>query len=198
MIVMKAFEYGFTTRHTGLIYSKGLDKHGVNVLSCHADSGHSLPRSYGCTIVSLNGAAISLSAKRHTLTGSATCHDEIIEFSIAGNKVVGYRNMMEEMHLAQDKPTVIYQDNEAAIMIEKNRGSLSGQSRHIERKVLTCRNKVEDGQIVPVYLETTMMAADIGTKALGDKQFAYLRDLLTGYSLVKAHHPAYTLPSYIV
>jgi hypothetical protein len=101
------------------------------------------------------------------LTGSATCHDEIIEFSIAGNKVVGYRNMMEEMHLAQDKPTVIYQDNEAAIMIEKNRGSLSGQSRHIERKVLTCRNKVEDGQIVPVYLETSRMAADIGTKALG-------------------------------
>jgi len=197
-IVMKAFEYGFTTRHTGLIYSKGLDKHGINVLSCHADSGHSLPRSYGCTIVFLNGAAISLSANNHTLTGSATCHDEIIEFSIAGNKVVGYRNMMEEMHLAQDKPTVIYQDNEAAIMIEKNRGSLSGQSRHIERKVLTCRNKVEDGQIFPVYLETSMMAADIGTKALGDKQFAYLRDLLTGYSLVKAHHPAYNLPPYIV
>jgi hypothetical protein len=37
-IVMKAFEYGFTTRHTGLIYSKGLDKHGINVMSCHADS----------------------------------------------------------------------------------------------------------------------------------------------------------------
>jgi hypothetical protein len=103
------------------------------------------------------------------LTASATCHDEIIEFAIASNKVVGFRNMMEEMHLAQDKPTVVYQDNEAAIMIEMNRGSLSGQSRHIERKVLTCRNKVEDGQILPVYLETTRMIADIGTKALRDK-----------------------------
>jgi hypothetical protein len=93
---------------------------------------------------------------------------------------------------------VIYQDNEAAIMIAMNRGSLSGQSRHIDRKVLTCRNKIEDGKIVPKYLETAKMIADIGTKAFGDKQFAYLRDMLTGYSLVKEHHPSYSLPTYIV
>jgi hypothetical protein len=106
--------------------------------------------------------------------------------------------MMEEMHLGQDKPTVIYQDNEAAIMIAMNRGSLSGQSRHIDRKVLTCRNKIEDGKIIPKYLETAKMIADIGTKAFSDKQFAYLRDMLTGYSLVKANHPSYSLPTYIV
>jgi hypothetical protein len=39
---------------------------------------------------------------------------------------------MEEMHLGQDKPTVIYQDNEAAIMIAMNRclgslGTLTGK-----------------------------------------------------------------------
>jgi hypothetical protein len=69
---------------------------------------------------------------------------------------------------------------------------------HIERRVLTSRNKVEDGQIMPVYIDTTRMIADIGTKAFGDKQFAYLRDLLTGYSLVKKHHATHKLPSYIV
>jgi hypothetical protein len=146
----------------------------------------------------MNGAAISMSAKKHTLAASSTCHDEIIEFSIAANKVVGFRNMMEEMHLSQDRPTTIYQDNEAAIMISMNRGSMSNQSRHIERRVLTCRNKIEDGQIIPKYISTIHMIADIGTKAFGDKQFAYLRDLLTGYSLVKAHHPSYALPAYIV
>ena len=41
-----------------------------------------------------------------------------------------------------------------------------------------------------------MLPAD--AKAFGDKQFAYLRDLLTGYSLVKRHHPTYALPAYIV
>ena len=80
------FEYGHTTRHTGIIYSKGLDQHGVNVLSCHADSGHSLPRSYGGTTCMMNGAAVTMSAKKHSLTASGTYHDEIIEFSIAANK----------------------------------------------------------------------------------------------------------------
>jgi hypothetical protein len=75
---------------------------------------------------------------------------------------------------------------------------MSNQSRHIERRVLTCRNKIEDGHIIPKYISTIHMIADIGTKAFGDKQFAYLRDLLTGYSLVKAHHPTYALPDYIV
>jgi hypothetical protein len=197
-ILKKMLEYGHTTRHTGIIYSKGLDKHGVNVLSCHADSGHFLPRSYGGTTCMMNGAAITMSAKKHSLTASGTYHDEIIEFSIAANKVVGLRNMMDEMNLSQDKPTVIYQDNEAAIQIVKNRGSMSGQSRHIDRRVLTSRNKIEDGHIVPVYIETGNMIADLGTKAFGDKQFAYLRDLLTGYSLVKRHHPTYALPADIV
>jgi hypothetical protein len=197
-ILKKVFEYGYSTRDTGLIYSKGLDRHGINVLSCYADSGHSLPRSYGGTTCMMNGAAVTSSAKKHSLTASGTYHDELIEFSIAANKVVGIRNMMEEMHLSQDRPTTIYQDNEAAIMIAMNRGSMSNQSRHVERRILTCRNKIEDSQILPVYIETGKMLADLGTKAFSDKQFAYLRDQMTGYSLVKAHHPSYALPAYIV
>ena len=74
---------------------------------------------------------------------------------------------------------------------------MSGQSRHIERRVLTSRNKIEDGHIVPVYIETGNMIADLGTKAFGDKQFAYLRDLINGYSLVARHHPAYPMPDFV-
>ncbi len=76
-ILRKVFEYGFTTRHLGIIYSKVLNKHGDNTTYCFDDSGHSLPRSYGCTIAMMNGAVISLSAKRHTLTASSTCLWEI-------------------------------------------------------------------------------------------------------------------------
>ena len=196
-VVKKLFEYGYTTRFTGIIYSKGLDKHGDNTLYCFGDSGHSLPRSYGCTIILMNGGALSLSAKRHTITASSTCHDELIEYSIATNKVVGFRNIMSEMGLSQAEATTIYQDNEAAIQISMNRGALSKQSRHMDRKILTARNKIEDRETLPKYIETSKMLADIGTKALSDKQFAYLRDQLTGYSLVKAHPPSYTMPDYV-
>jgi hypothetical protein len=127
-----------------------------------------------------------------------TCHDEIIEFSIAVSRMVGFRNIMSEMGLEQTEATTIYQDNDAAIQIALNRGALSKQSRkHIDRRVLAPRNKVEDGEVNPVYCVTTKMLADIGTKALSDAQFAYLRDLTNGYSLVLKHHPTYPLPLYV-
>ena len=196
-ILKKVFEYGYTTRHMGIIYSKGLDSHGDNTTYCFADSGHSLPRSYGCTIAMMNGAVTSLSAKKHTLTATSTCHDELIEFSIAVNRMVGFRNIMCEMGLEQEEATTIYQDNEAAISIAMNRGSLSKQSRHIERRVLTARNKIEDGSVIPKYCVTARMLADLGTKALPDPQFAYLRDEINGYALVRQHHPTYPLPAYV-
>jgi hypothetical protein len=196
-VLKKVFEYGYTTRHLGIIYSKGLDEHGDNTTYCYADSGHSLPRSYGCTIAMMNGAVTSLSAKRHTLTASSTCHDELIEFSIAVNRMVGFRNVMSEMGLEQKEATVIYQDNEAAIQIAINRGALSKQSRHIDRRILASRNKIEDGEVIPKYCVTAKMLADIGTKALPDAQFAYLRDLINGYSLVAHYHPTYPLPAYV-
>ena len=196
-ILKKVFEYGFTTRHMGIIYSRGLDEHGINTTYCYADSGHSLPRSYGCTIAMMNGAVVSLSAKKHTLTASSTCHDELIEFSIAVNRMVGFRNMMSEMGLDQKHATTIYQDNEAAIQIALNRGALSKQSRHIERRILAARNKIEDGAVVPKHCVTGKMLADLGTKALHDPQFAYLRDHINGYTLVALHHPSYSLPAYV-
>ncbi len=104
---------------------------------------------------------------------------------------------MAEMGLVQEQATTIYQDNEAAIQIALNRGQLSKQSRHIDRRVLTARNKIEDGEVFPKYCVTATMLADIGTKALSDLQFAYLRDLINGYSLVQKHHPSYPLPSYV-
>jgi hypothetical protein len=145
----------------------------------------------------MNGAALSLSAKRHTLTASSTCHDEIIEFSIAVNRIIGLRNIMCEMGLEQSDATTIYQDNEAAIHLAMNRGALSKQSQHIDRKILAARNKIEDHEVKPKKVSTDKMLADMGTKALSDDQFTYLRDQMNGYSLVKCNHPSYALPAYV-
>jgi hypothetical protein len=111
--------------------------------------------------------------------------------------MVGFRNMMSEMGLEQEQATTIYQDNEAAIQIALNRGALSKQSRHIERRILTARNKIEDGAVMPKHCVTGKMLADLGTKALPDSQFPYLRDHINGYTLVAMNHPTYLLPAYV-
>ena len=91
------------------------------------------------------------------------------------------RNLNSEIGLEQDGPTTIFQDNQAAIQIAMNRGSLSKKTRATETRTLTVRNKVEDLKVVPIYIITTDMIADIGTKALDPKLFISLRDRVCGY-----------------
>ena len=93
---------------------------------------------------------------------------------------------MREIGLGQLQPTVIYQDNQAAIQIANNRGALAKKTRAMEMRTLTVRNKVEDMKVIPVYIETAKMLADLGTKALEPTRFEVLRDAMTGYSAWEA------------
>ena len=93
---------------------------------------------------------------------------------------------MKEVGLENKDPTIIFQDNQAAIQIAMNRGSLSKKTRAMEIRVLSLRNKVEDMKVVPIYIDTKLMLADIGTKALDPAQFISLRDQLCGYAPIQA------------
>jgi hypothetical protein len=61
-----------------------------------------------------------------------------------------------------------------------NRGSLAKKTRAMEVRVLSIRNKIEDMKVVPHYLSTDKMIADIGAKALDPKQFCVLRGYAVG------------------
>ncbi len=164
-----------------LLYDDNMEKDKVNVLEGFADSSLSLPRSQGCRLVMLNNAAISFTSKRHTTTDDSTAAAELTEQYLCACDVEGYRNLMQELRLKQDGPTVIWLDNQAAIQIAMNRGSLAKKTRAMDLRVMTIRNKIEEMKVVPMYLRTCEMIADIGTKALDPKLFTYLRDKLCGY-----------------
>jgi hypothetical protein len=130
----------------------------------------------------LNKAAITCTSKRHTTTDDSTMVAELTEAHLLACEIEGFRVLMGEVGLKQKGPTKLYQDNKAAIQVAMNRGSLSRKTRGTDLKVLTLRNKVEDLKVVPIYLNTLDMLADIGTKALDPKTFCRLRDMLCGYA----------------
>ena len=133
----------------------------------------------------MNGAATSFTSKRHTTIDDSTTAAELTEAYLASCDVEGFRNLNEEIGLRNEEPTVLYQDNQAAIQIAMNRGSLSKKTRATEIRTLMIRNKIEDFKIVPIYIETTKMLADIGTKALEPIRFISLKDQVCGYSEMK-------------
>jgi hypothetical protein len=134
----------------------------------------------------MNGAVISFSSKRHTTTDDSTAAAELTEQYLCACDVEGLRNLMKEIGLEQINATTIYQDNQAAIQIANNRGSLAKKTRAMDMRTLTVRNKIEDMKVIPMYCETARMLADIGTKALEPAQFELLRDAMTGYGMWEA------------
>jgi hypothetical protein len=178
-------EYGFHTRNKGIIYLGFLEKEELNVLVAYADSSLSIPRSQGCRMVIMNGAVISFTSKRHSTTDDSTAAAELTEQHLCACDVEGLRNLMKEIGLEQ-VPTIIFQDNQAAIQIANNRGALAKKTRAMDMRTLAVRNKVEDLKVAPIYCETAKMLADIGTKALDPNRFEILRDLMTGYGVLEA------------
>ena len=191
--LLKALEYGYHSRQMGLLYTRPNTAKDTNVLTSYADSGFSSPRSQGCRCIMLNGAAISFTSKRHTTTDDSTTAAELTEQYLCACDAEGLRNLMAEVGLHQERPTIIYQDNQPAIHISMNRGALSKKTRAMDMRVLTVRNKIEDGKVIPIFLKTSLMVADIGTKALDRSTFEFLRDLLCGYATRSNEKEAVTM-----
>ena len=103
-----------------------------------------------------NGAALVLTAKRYTITVSSSCHAEVKELFNCGISVKVVRNLTAELGMCQQRPTVIYQDNQSAIKIANNRSSLGVTSRSMDLDTLSIRNMVEDHEVATKYKPTDL------------------------------------------
>ena len=185
-MALRTLMYCVGTHDIGIMYSRGLDEHGVNTLYAYADSNFESPKSTGGRQVYMNGAIISASAQRHSTVDTSTTEAELTECFKCAQDVMGFRNLMEEVGLMNDEPTTIYQDNSPAIQILNQKGSLASRSKFMDIRIFKVREWIDEGALVTTYCNTLSMAADIGTKALGERQFVFCRDLMNGYALVQA------------
>jgi hypothetical protein len=199
-LAVQTLKYGISTKEIGIMFSRSLDKHGVNILSGWADSNFDRPpeRCAGCSIVMNNGAAIHASMKRHTTIDTSTTAAELTEQYLCSNHVMGFRNMMSEMGFDLSEPTIIYQDNQPSIDIANNNRNMTESTKHMDIRVFKVRERIEDQDVYLEYARTCEMLADIGTKALGARQFTYLRDLMNGYALVRARYPDFAFKCNLV
>jgi hypothetical protein len=79
-VLLKALEYGYSSRNKGLKYNGNNDgKVEVNTLEGFADASLSVPRSQGGRSIVMNGAAITMTSKRHSTTDDSTTSAELTE-----------------------------------------------------------------------------------------------------------------------
>ena len=186
-------KYGITTRYYGIIYSRGLDKHGVNVLYAYADSSFTAPYSHGGHTLLLNGGAIINTSKKHPTIDISSTAAEFAELFFCAMNIKRMRNFLEEIGMCVTEPTLCYQDNQPAIKIAegtKTAGAASTKAMNIRYSKV--QEMIQEDQELQVkWLATADMVADLNSKALGRRAFEYLRDILTGYALVRMRFPKY-------
>ena len=200
-IAVEVLMYCITTKAIGVIYSRGLDSHGINMLYGYADATHKPGRPVGCRQIMFNGAVVRSKSAQHAICSDSTCLAESIESALAANDIAVFRYLIKEIGFKMEEPTVLYQDNQAAIQVAEG-CSTSGQSsgskaRHILIRVAKLAEYITDKEIQLLYCSTVQMLADLGTKFHALRQFVYLRDMQNGYALVKARRDGYPVPEYV-
>ena len=95
-IAVGVLMYGITTRSIGLIYSRGLDPHGINVLSAYADATFNPGRPVGSRILMHNGAIIRSKSAQHSVTADSTCSAEAVEAALAANDIAAFRYLKQK------------------------------------------------------------------------------------------------------
>ena len=81
----------------------------------------------------------------------------------------------------KSKDTIIYRDNESAILLEKNgRRSNSQCTKHINIQYFFVTDRIANGEIKIEYCPTNDMIADYFSKLLQGTQFVKLGDEIVG------------------
>jgi hypothetical protein len=135
-------------------------------------------RSLSGLVVHFQGAGFiyGQSSPQSTLSRS-TAEAEYRSGGTGCQVVMGLRNQMEELGLAQVAPTTIWGDNEACIKMTLSE-FCSTNMRHIKSDHHYIRQCVRKKAVVMQYCPTAKMVADIMTKALAKKQFETLSIIL--------------------
>ena len=68
----------------------------------------------------LSGGAVSWKSRKQTCVALSTSEAEYVALANAAQEVIWMRQLMENLECKQSEPTVVYEDNQAAICISQN------------------------------------------------------------------------------
>ena len=126
-----------------------------------------------------SGMPISFSRKQKLNTKSST-EAELVGVDDAMGAVLWTRYFLQEQGYDM-KPSLIYQDNKSAMLLEENgRASSSKRTKHINVRYFFVHDRIKKGEIEVRHCPTEVMWGDINTKPRQGKGFCQFRAKLMG------------------
>ena len=187
-LAKKIWEYVFSTLDKGLTYKKSKE---IRLIGYCDASWHAHESAHGHTgfylALSEDGTPIHVKSKKQTAIALSSAEAEIMALFACVRQVMYMRMLLEDMGEPQTHPTIIYEDNQSAIMMS-NQYHSNSQSRHMARKYKWINEVIRNGQVQLKYIRTDQQKADALTKITVGKSFKTSRSNLLGEQLADDEH----------
>ena len=128
-------------------------------------------------VFKLGRGAITWSSKKQPTVATSTTEAEYTASALAAREAVWLRNLFAEIGFEQTRPTVLYEDNRASIILAQD-PQFHQRSKHFDVRYHYVREKQAEGQIDIKQCPTEEMIADIFTKALAKPRHQKLMRML--------------------
>lgn len=142
-------------------------------------------RSVGGYAILIAGGVVSWRSRQQNLVATSTTESELLAASEATKEVLSTRKLAADLGEPPVGPTIIFEDNQAAIAIALNPAS-HGRTKHYDVAQLFVRERVALGEVSLSYISTNDMVADSLTKPLSKAKFEQHRSgmgIISGSSL---------------
>ncbi|GAA5913335.1 hypothetical protein JCM6882_004091 [Rhodosporidiobolus microsporus] len=172
--VKRIFMYLSNTVDLGILYKVGSSVE----LQVYSDASWAddieSRKSVGGYIVMVAGGVVSWRSKQQSLVATSTTESELLAASDATKEAIAFRHLAADLGNKPSGPTIIYEDNQAAISISENPSS-HGRTKHFDVAQLFVRQRVQLGDVVLKCMPTNDMVADAFTKALSKAKYEHHR-----------------------
>ena len=156
-----------------------LEASNVRVIKWWVDASfavHPDMRSHTGAVMTLGKGAMYSISSRQKLNGRSSTEGELIGVSDAMPQILWTRYFLEAQGYSI-KESIVFQDNQSAILLEKNgRASSSKRTRHINIRYFFVSDRIANNEMSVKYCPTGEMIADFFTKPLQGTPFRKFRD----------------------
>ena len=117
-------------------------------------------------VFTLGGTAIAWKTKLQPIVATSSTYAEYIASTTAAQEAVALRRLLITFKLSTDSPTIIHEDNAAALAISEHHGADHDRSKHMDVRYHYIRELKLTQQIRVVKIDTASNVADMFTKGL--------------------------------
>ena len=167
--------YGNKSADSGVVLRGAVD---ADWLGMYGDKNDNMKSTTGWFFF-VGGAAVSWRSRRQEVIATATAMAESIAACGATKEALHLRSLLGDLGHSPSSPTILDEDNQAAIRISLN-PSDKERCKHWDMRHHWLREQVRLGKVDLQYVRTQQQLADIATKPVGRTQFEQMRDHLLG------------------